>query len=142
MKRRTSEENIFTQITNEEKDIYLKYLKDESLFDGLSVRIKRKNEKIEEEKTRLQKEKEQLEQLKQKNLEEKLKKDNDYMYMPRTMWLETYVEHFEKLYGPFYYSTNDLLYQEKYKELLDYFEGTCGISNVEDILKSHRSLSH
>ena len=134
--------DIFTKVENEEKDIYLKFLNDEPLFEDLSMRIAKKNKKIEEEKLKKEQEQERLKQVKEEYLKQLYKKDEDYRYMIKIVWLETHIKDFENIYGPFSYSTSNLSYQEKYEELLEYFGDVCGISNVEDIRKPHRSFSH
>ena len=136
------DEDTFTKITNENKDAYLKFLKENPLFVDVNDALENKKTKEESKiKNNLEEEK-KLKLEKERELQERHKKDEDYRYVPSLVWLEMYLPRYELVYGEFKYSNDNLSNKQKCEELLTYFSDVCGITDIKDIYKKkpHRGF--
>lgn len=139
MTKKNIDNNTLTQVINEDKDQYLKFLR-----DNPNMSVKEYRDKFEQEKINRQKEMEEYNLKRKKELDEKHQKDEDYRYIPSLVWLEMYLPHFEIDYGKFNYSKDDISNKRKCEELLYYFSNICGVTNIRQIFrkKSHRRRYH
>ena len=81
-----------------------------------------------------------IEEKKKTNLEFQHEKDEDYRYFPHRIWLEQHLPKFEKVYGKFFYSSENLTNKRMCEELLSYYSEVCHIENVEDIKNPSASI--
>lgn len=117
------DENI-NQVNTNTLDNYESFIESNPIVTDFSSWLKKNNKKDEEKK-----------EVKKIELDEKLKKDDDYRYIPSLVWMEMYLPRFEKAYGKFSYSKSDISNKQKCVELLHYYEIKCGIKKVEEIYK-------
>ena len=134
----------YEQLTSETKDDYVNFLKNNPSFidtkEAILSNIKKKQE-LEQEKIKQQHD---YMVQKQKQLEERHRKDEDYRYIPSLVWLEMYLPRYELEFGKFDYSNKELTNKQKCEELLNYFGSVCGITDIKDIFKRkpRRGLIH
>ncbi len=69
----------------------------------------------------------------QKELEQNLEKTEDYRYVMNLIWLEMYLPKYERKYGAFKYSNENMTNREKCEELLEYYADVCGIGDIKKI---------
>ena len=118
------DKNTYNQFNDNSLDTYESFLESNPFVTDYSSWLKKNNKK----------EKDKIE-TKKIELDEKLKKDEDYRYIPSLVWMEMYLPRFEMVYGKFTYSKSDISNKQKCEELLHYYETKCGIKNVQEIYK-------
>lgn len=125
------EDTYFKIISKEDKSDYQRFLKDNPQFIDVTKK-----------KTTLEKVKQEVISNKEKELEEKHKRADDFRYIMPLIWLEQYLDRYKTIYGEFKYSKDNLTNQEKCEELIKYYE-KCGCNRVEEIFKRkpHRGIS-
>ncbi len=117
------DENTYNQVNDNTLDSYESFIESNPIVTDFSSWLKKNNkreEKIESKKV---------------ELDEKLKKDEDYRYIPSLVWMEMYLPRFEMVYGKFKYSKNGITNKQKCEELLHYYEKKCGVKRVEEIIR-------
>lgn len=118
------DEDIYFKISGkEDKSDYQRFLKDNPQFIDVTKK-----------KTTLEKVKQEVILNKEKELEEKHKRADDFRYFFHVTWLEQYLDRYKTIYGEFKYSKDNLTNQEKCDELIEYYY-KCGCNSVEEILK-------
>lgn len=135
------DQETYTSVTNEGKDEYLKFLRDNPFYIDVNEAIEKNKEKRQKQHQKELEQQEKYKLKKQKELEEKHQRDEDYRYIPSLVWLEMYLPRFEMVYGEFVYSKKELSNKQKCEELLNYFGEVCGITDIQDIfkMKPHKS---
>ncbi len=125
------EDTYFKIIGKKDKSDYQRFLKDNPQFIDITKK-----------KTTLEKVKQEVISNKEKELEEKHKRADDFRYIMPLIWLEQYLDRYKTIYGEFKYSKDNLTNQEKCEELIKYYE-KCGCNRVEEIFKRkpHRGIS-
>ena len=125
------DENTYNQFNDNSLDTYEDFLKSNPIVTDYSSWLKKNNKKSDEKI-----------ESKKVELDKKLKKDEDYRYIPSLVWMEMYLPRFEMVYGKFNYSKNDLTNKQKCEELLNYYAKKCGIKKINEIYKKkpHRGI--
>ncbi|MBP3766635.1 MAG: hypothetical protein J6G98_05590 [Bacilli bacterium] len=121
------DENTYNQVNDNTLDSYENFIESNPIVDDYSSWLKKnKTSKSSVEITN---------QVKKRELDEKLKKDEDYRYIPSLVWMEMYLPRFEVAYGKFTYSKSDISNKQKCEELLKYYSSKCGVKKIDEIFK-------